>query len=287
MREAVERLQLDLRGLAVLTEAASGAYACTPVLAAMAGARWVYAYARDTRLWQLRRPGPANPGAGARRRCRGPGGDSDPPAAWASPSRPRSSPTAAACARSTAELIGRLPAEAVVALMYEAWEFRPSDVDLAACLARQIPIVALNERHPTVGVFPYLGVLAVRELHDAGFAVHGCRIGVLCDNALRPHICRTLESVGRPCARPPDPRRIAGRELRRDSGRFGASVATGGGRRLGIADWSRGTVQSRWSSSGATSTARRWRASVYRYGRRTPRRPDTWASSSRPWAPRP
>ena len=80
--------------------------------------------------------------------------------------------------------------------MYEAWEFRPSDVDLAACLARQIPIVALNERHPTVGVFPYLGVLAVRELHDAGFAVQGCRIAVLCDNAFGFFICRTLESVG-------------------------------------------------------------------------------------------
>src|SRR3954452_24524929 len=38
MREAIERCDLDLEGLTVLTEAASGAYVVTPVLAAMAGA---------------------------------------------------------------------------------------------------------------------------------------------------------------------------------------------------------------------------------------------------------
>src|SRR3954470_13638920 len=38
MREAVDRCGLDLEGLTVLTEAASGAYVVTPVLAAMAGA---------------------------------------------------------------------------------------------------------------------------------------------------------------------------------------------------------------------------------------------------------
>ena len=38
MRAAVDRCDLDLTGLTVLTEAASGAYVVTPVLAAMAGA---------------------------------------------------------------------------------------------------------------------------------------------------------------------------------------------------------------------------------------------------------
>ena len=46
MRAAVARCRLDLRGLTVLTEAASGAYVVTPVLAAMAGARKVFAATR-------------------------------------------------------------------------------------------------------------------------------------------------------------------------------------------------------------------------------------------------
>jgi len=48
MAAAIERCQLDLAGQVVLTEAASGAYAVTPVLAALAGAQ-VYALAGATR----------------------------------------------------------------------------------------------------------------------------------------------------------------------------------------------------------------------------------------------
>jgi hypothetical protein len=90
------------------------------------------------------------------------------------------------------ELIARLPKSAVIALMYEAWEFRPGDIDVAACRARRIPVVAVNERHPRIDVFSYLGPLAVRQLHDAGFSVQGCRIAVLCDNDFGVHIARTL-----------------------------------------------------------------------------------------------
>jgi hypothetical protein len=39
MEAAIDRCHLDLRGQIVLTEAASGAYVVTPVLAAMAGAQ--------------------------------------------------------------------------------------------------------------------------------------------------------------------------------------------------------------------------------------------------------
>ena len=39
MREAIGRCELDLSGLTVLTEAASGAYVVTPVIAALAGAQ--------------------------------------------------------------------------------------------------------------------------------------------------------------------------------------------------------------------------------------------------------
>jgi hypothetical protein len=49
MRAANCRCELRLDGLTVLTEAASGAWAVTPVLAAMAGASQVFAVARDSR----------------------------------------------------------------------------------------------------------------------------------------------------------------------------------------------------------------------------------------------
>jgi hypothetical protein len=47
--EAVARCALDLNGAVVVTEAATGSYAVTPVLAARAGASKVYALTRSTR----------------------------------------------------------------------------------------------------------------------------------------------------------------------------------------------------------------------------------------------
>ena len=49
MRDAVERCELDLSGKVILTEAATGAYVVTPVLAVMAGAEKVFAVTKDTR----------------------------------------------------------------------------------------------------------------------------------------------------------------------------------------------------------------------------------------------
>lgn len=49
MKAAIETFELDLAGLTVLTEAATGYCALTPVLAAVAGADRVLALARDSR----------------------------------------------------------------------------------------------------------------------------------------------------------------------------------------------------------------------------------------------
>ena len=49
MRTVIAELDLDLGGLTVYTEAATGAYAVTAVLAALAHAQRVYALARDNR----------------------------------------------------------------------------------------------------------------------------------------------------------------------------------------------------------------------------------------------
>ena len=48
-RSSVLDMRIDLRGAVVLTEAATGAYAVTPVIAALAGAEHVYAFTRPTR----------------------------------------------------------------------------------------------------------------------------------------------------------------------------------------------------------------------------------------------
>jgi hypothetical protein len=95
-----------------------------------------------------------------------------------------------------AAMIAALKPGCAIPLMYESWEYRPSDLDLRACRERGIVVAGTNERHPRVDVFSYLGQLAIRQLHEAGIAVRGTRLVVLCDNGFGPYIESELRGNG-------------------------------------------------------------------------------------------
>ena len=194
MQAAVDRCQLDLCGQTVLTEAASGAYVVTPVMAAMAGAQVLalagatsYATSDDLRaataeLAQL---------AGAADRIQ-----------LIEVKSPEVVGAADIVTNSgqvrpiDAAMIAQMKPSAVVTLMYESWELRQADLDLEACRHRCIPVAGTNEDHPAVDVLASVGNMAIKQLHDAGIAVYGSRIVLLCDNSFASYIARTLRSVG-------------------------------------------------------------------------------------------
>jgi hypothetical protein len=93
-------------------------------------------------------------------------------------------------------MIVRLPPNAVIALMFEAWEFRETDLDLEACRERGIRVAAVNERHPDVGVFPFLGPLCVRLLEDTHVPLAASRVALLCDNPFASFILQGLTCSG-------------------------------------------------------------------------------------------
>jgi hypothetical protein len=195
MRLAVSSTGLDLSGLNVLTEGASGAYVATAVAAAIANARQVHAVVRPSRYgsvpevreWTLK----VAAAAGVADRISVV--ENVPPDILVNIDIVTNSGHLRPI---TSALIDRLPPRAVIALMFEAWEFRGEDIDAEACRRRRIPIVAVNERHPTVDVFAHLGALCVRLLQEAGFAVCSNRIALLCDNAFAEPIARGLSGVG-------------------------------------------------------------------------------------------
>lgn len=200
-REAVRRCALDLSGRVVLTEAASGAYAVTPVLAALAGAEHVYAVGRDTHHATVAEIAVATGELAAL------AGVSDRIEVV-----PVGLPGFASVADLAAEadvvtnsghvrpidgtVVSRMRPGTAVPLMYESWELRDSDVDVPACLARGIRVAGTNERHPSVDVFSFLGVMAVKLLLDAGVAVYRSRVLVLCDNPFRSYLERGLTAAG-------------------------------------------------------------------------------------------
>jgi hypothetical protein len=195
MRAAIERCQLDLSGSVVLTEAASGAYVVTPVLAAMAGAEYVYALTRSTRYGTLKEVAAQTlelaslVGVQDRievitQKCR------------EVVSQANIVTNSGHIRPIDAEMIAWMKPTAVISLMYEAWEFRPGDVDLATCRQSGILVADICERHPAVDVFSFLGMIAVKLLMDARVSVYASRILLLCDNPFGPFIERGLLSAG-------------------------------------------------------------------------------------------
>jgi acetyltransferase-like isoleucine patch superfamily enzyme len=195
MHRAIADTGLNLSELAILTEAATGAYGVTAIIAALAGAKKVYALARASRYgsaaqatdWvlQLART------AGIAERINiieslpaDVLGDVD-IVTNSGHLRPL-----------TAVLIDQLPSSAVIALMFEAWEFRPEDIDLEACKRRSIPVVGINERHKAVDVFSFLGALCANQLHDCGIAVCRNRMALVCDNPFAESMMRGLSGLG-------------------------------------------------------------------------------------------
>jgi hypothetical protein len=194
MRESISRTHLDLSGLTILTEAATGAYCVTPILAALSGATRVCAVTKQSRYGSVEdvikdTMSLAELG-GVESRIQ----------------IEKSLPSDLSCfdivtnsghLRPIGEsLINALPQRCVLALMFEAWEFRSSDIDLAACRRRNIPIVGVNERHKSVDVFSFLGPLAVNMLHEAGIAVYSSKIAILSDNDFGNFISHSLAHLG-------------------------------------------------------------------------------------------
>jgi hypothetical protein len=190
----VNALQLDLKGKTVLTEAASGAYIVTPVLAALAGAK-VFAFSKTTRYGKVEdvfastkeladtfKEFPLdihfvdviNPAIVA---------EAD-------------MITNAGHLRPLNEsILAHAKDEMVIPLMYEAWEWRDADMDISYIRKRGFRIGATNERHPNVDVFNYLGDMALKQIFDAGLCPYNNKFILLCNNDFGPFIAKVLSAV--------------------------------------------------------------------------------------------
>lgn len=194
-KAAIERCDLDLGGASVLTEAATGAYVVTPVIAAMAGAERVFAVTRTTRHGTAEE-------ACEETLCLARLAGVDSKITVVHEQRPEIVGRADIVTNSghvrpiDAEMVRQMKCTAVVPLMYEAWEYRAEDVDLAACRKHHVAVAGTNERFPSVDVFSYLGIMAVKLLLDAGIPVHGSHLVLLCDNSFLPYIREGLERAG-------------------------------------------------------------------------------------------
>jgi hypothetical protein len=186
----VEELQIDLGGKTVLTEAASGAYVVTPVLAALAGAK-VYAYTRATRYGTVDEIFAATQILidECKQKLDITLIDSITPEIIAQADiitnsghlRPLSE-----------DMLQYAKDSLVIPLMFEAWEWRDADMDINYIRKRGFKVGATNERHPAVDVFGYLGDMAIKQLFDAGICPYRNKLVLICNNDFGPYIARVV-----------------------------------------------------------------------------------------------
>ncbi len=190
----VRDLELDLKGKTVLTEAASGAYIVTPILAAIAGAK-VFAYSKTTRYGKVE-------DIFSNTRALADSFKEFPlDIHLIDELNPKIIAQADIITNSghlrplTESLLIHAKDDVVIPLMYEAWEWRDADMDIQYIRKRGIKIGATNERHPQVDVFNYLGDMALKQIFDAGICPYKNKFILLCNNDFGPFIAKVLASV--------------------------------------------------------------------------------------------
>lgn len=75
--------------------------------------------------------------------------------------------------------VDKMKDTAVIPLMWETWEWRRADVDIEACRNKGIPVLGTNERVPGLRIFDYVGALALKLLFEAGLEIINQRIALV------------------------------------------------------------------------------------------------------------
>jgi hypothetical protein len=185
---------LNLKGLTVLTEAASGYYQFTPIIAGMAGAENVLALTRDSRFGKAEN---------IRNQTLQTAND------WNIANKINVLFNRNDDQIESADIVTnlgfvrpldrpflkRLKKTVVIPLMWETWEFRSEDIDLEECRKIGIPVLGTNEHHPNLRTFEYVGCIAIKLLMEVGIEVFRSKIVVLGEGEFCEHTVRTLRAL--------------------------------------------------------------------------------------------
>ncbi|MGD9685448.1 MAG: hypothetical protein AB7U43_00470 [Desulfobacter sp.] len=175
-QECIRRFSLNLSGLEIFTEAASGYFSWTAIIALAARAKRVYAIAKDSSYASKNEAAMAVTNLaehyGLSERLKIVEDHKD--------IRNADIITNLGFVRPISkEIVARLKPTAVIPLMWETWEFRERDLDLPACFKHEIPVLGTNEEHPDLQIFRYIGFIAQKLIFEAGLEVFRTKILVV------------------------------------------------------------------------------------------------------------
>jgi hypothetical protein len=188
IKKTISSEHLNLENRTVFTEAASGPFIVTPIIAAMAGAE-IYCVTQPSRFGSVGEVIDATYELAEKAGVAGQihisiskkmvrEADIVTNLGWVRPIN--------------RDLIRQMPKGSVIPLMYESWEFRPEDIDIDIANARRIPVMGTDEGQ----VFDYCGELAIKLLHDYGYPVRGTKVSVIGSDRMSSVVREAISSVG-------------------------------------------------------------------------------------------
>jgi hypothetical protein len=191
--QLIKSVNLDLTGLTVYTEAATGAYRVTAGLAALAGAQKVYAIAADSKYGSADLSAEQTLEFANRLNV-------DDVISIVNQKHETDIYEADIVTNSghvrpiDGQIVRQLKPTAVIPLMYENWELRDKDIDLAACREKGIVVAGSNESHPEVGILKYLGQMSKILLDELDVA--DGQIAIWSNNVFSAWIADGLQRLG-------------------------------------------------------------------------------------------
>lgn len=167
LRKCIQDFGLNLSGLVVFTEAATGPYLYSPILTALAGAAKVYAIGGNSRFGDREYVRQQTLKAASRR------GVADEVQVVFEKTKDEIQQSDIITNTGFVRPINRqviswLKPTAVVPLMWETWEFRDSDLDLQACRDFGIVVMGTDEAKPPLSMHRYSGFMAMKLLFELG-----------------------------------------------------------------------------------------------------------------------
>jgi len=193
--QSISRFELDLTNFIVLTEAATGYYILTPMIAALAGAKKVVAITQNSRFGQVTDVQDLTEALASQ---------------WEIDDRIDvifSRKDKRICNADIITNLGfvrpidkpflqRLKPTAVIPLMWETWEFRPEDLDLNECRRLGIPVLGTNEHHPNLRTFEYIGYIALKLLFKLEVEVFQSKVVIVGSGKFLEQTKATMRSAG-------------------------------------------------------------------------------------------
>jgi hypothetical protein len=178
IKDSIKNFNLNLKNRVVYTEAASNSFLWTPLLAACAGAKKVYAVTADSVYAK------AEAVASETKKHAAELGVLDQIEIVFSKNNDQLNEadviTNLGFVRPIdKQMVAQLKPESVILLMWEPWEFRDDDIDIHACRQRNIPLIGTNERDPRLLTFTYVALTVLKLLLENNIEIHGSDILLL------------------------------------------------------------------------------------------------------------